>query len=131
MQVRWERYRDFFELYKACGQIARLVYVIGETQHCYVGSVGSRGGRGGLRVRYEPQYINRSRAIYGQDRPSGQPAFVGIIGGRCKPRDVADLERHVQRAFVEARGQNNAQFKPPGTGGRGQYSHVGRKPSFL
>lgn len=131
MKVNWERYRDFFDLYAACGDIAQLVYVIGNARNCYIGSVGSRGGQGGLRVRYEPQYINRARAIYGQDRPSGQPAFVGIIDGPCNSHDVANLERHVQRAFVAAFGRDNAEFKPPREDDYGQYAHAGQKPSFL
>jgi len=106
--------------------------VIGETQHCYIGSVGGRGGEGGLRVRYEKQYVNRAKAIFGMDRPQGQPAFAAIFNDDEVAVDqIEPLERQIQQLFLNDVGPDAALFTPPGQAPHFDLIHEGNMPAFL
>ncbi len=128
----WCRFADFFQFYEELSKVPCLIYVIGEEHHCYIGSVGGRGGKGGLGVRYEPQYINRAKAIFGQDKPAHQPAFAAITCDTGIPVDkIEHIERQVQESFLNAVGPQSALFttrgKPPGIA----IVHEGDTPGFL
>lgn len=131
-QLFWYRFAHFFQLYEVLGEVPHLIYVIGEYHHCYIGSVGGQGGEGGLRVRYEPQYVNRAKAIFGQDFPIDQPAFAAITDETEIPTDqIVELERQVQQSFLEVVGEDGALFtghrEPPCI----TMEHEGDAPDFL
>lgn len=132
--VNWRKYADFFELYEHEKASAKLVYVIGETHHCYVGSVGSQGGTGGLAVRYEWQYVNRSRAIFGESFPQNQPAFAGSFPDDTElgKDQIEGAEADVQKAFLAQYGARQAMFDPTKIRSTGiRVIHQGNAPAFL
>jgi hypothetical protein len=131
--LNWHRYDNFFDLYDCHSADPVLIYVIGESHHCYIGSVGSKGGTGGLAVRYESQYINRARAIFGRDFPENQPAFAAVFKEPPNPNenDIENAERIVQRVFLERVGQLHALFKLRADIPEFKIAHEGDKPSFL
>ena len=131
--IEWIRYTDFFDLYDALGREPKLVYVIGETHHCYIGSVGSRHGTGGLAVRYEKQYLDRARAIFGMDKPQHQPAYAGQFVSPIRPDSelVEAIERNIQSLFLKSVGQAAALFKPRGMLKALHWSNQGEIPRFL
>ena len=131
--IEWKRYRDFFDLWTSRGSEPQLIYVIGECRYCYVGSVGSKGGSGGLRVRYEKQYLERARAIFGRQAPDNQPAFAGNFesGVHLDERLIRAVEAQVQQAFVARFGGTAALFKPGQVSGDIEFRHVGEVPVFL
>ncbi|OFW28251.1 MAG: hypothetical protein A3J28_09805 [Acidobacteria bacterium RIFCSPLOWO2_12_FULL_60_22] len=131
--IEWKRYRDFFNLWTSRGSEPQLIHVIGECHHCYVGSVGSKGGSGGLRVRYEKQYLDRARAIFGRQAPDDQPAFAGIFqsGTYLDGRHIRAAEAQVQQAFVARFGATAALFKPEQVSDDIEFRHVGEVPDFL
>jgi len=131
--IEWKRYRNFFDLWTARGSEPQLIYAIGECRYCYVGSVGSKGGSGGLRVRYEKQYLDRARAIFGRQTPEDQPAFAGIFdsGAHLDSRHIRAAEAQVQQAFVARFGATAALFKPEQISGDIEFRHVGEVPVFL
>jgi hypothetical protein len=101
--VNWERFENFFALYEKLKSVQKLIYVIGETHHVYIGSVGCKGGERGLAVRYDKQYVDRTKAIVGSDAPQNQPAFAGtfIDSNRIACENVGDVEKLTQWAFLE------------------------------
>ena len=42
--LAWARFENFFRLYEDLKNVPSLIYVIGETHHVYIGSVGCKGG---------------------------------------------------------------------------------------
>src|SRR5574341_658238 len=112
--INWRRYPDFFKLWSAHGTEPKLVYVIGESHECYIGSVGSRGGQGGLRTRYEKQYLDRACAIFGQREPCDQPAFAGLFvdPDQLEQRQIIAAEAQVQSAFITRHDKSAALFEP-------------------
>jgi len=131
--VNWERFENFFTLYEKLKSVQKLIYVIGETHHVYVGSVGCKGGEGGLAVRYQPQYVERSKAIFGSDSPQEQPAFAGTFtdsnGVTCE--NVEDVEKLIQWAFLERGDRKQALFKRPNRRPNIKVEYCGDVPSFL
>ena len=99
--VTWSRFGSFFLLYGELRNAPQLIYAIGETHHVYIGSVGCKGGQGGLGVRYEPQYIDRAKAIFGADAPSDQPAFAGQFEAAIPRGTISDIEKLVQWRFLQ------------------------------
>lgn len=77
--VQWTRYTDFFDLWDAHKKATQLLYVIGERDLCYIGCIGINGGKTGLGQRYQKQYMDRSKAIFGMQRPIARPAFAGVF----------------------------------------------------
>ena len=131
--INWRRYPDFFALWSAHGTEPKLVYAIGESHDCYIGSVGSRGGRGGLRARYEKQYLDRARAIFGQRVPRDQPAFAGLFADsdHIDQRHIISAEADVQNAFITRHGKNAALFEPELHVDGVEVKHQGEVPAFL
>ena len=131
--IEWKRYRDFFDLWTSRGSEPQLIYVIGECRYCYVGSVGSKGGSGGLRARYEKQYLNCARVIFGRQAPDDQPAFAGIFesGAHLDRWHIRAAEAQVQKAFVARFGATAALFKPGQVGDDIEFRHIGEVPVFL
>lgn len=132
MRLNWQRFDNFFILYDLLKNKPRMFYVIGETHHCYIGSVGGRGGNRGLAQRYEKQYIERTKAIFGASAPSNQPAFASIIEDpEISQDDIEPIERQLQNTFISVHGSNNALFTPRGQASDFQLIHTGDVPSFL
>ncbi len=131
--INWRRHSDFFKLWSAHGTEPKLVYVIGETHECYIGSVGSRGGKGGLQTRYEKQYLDRACAIFGQRVPRDQPAFAGLFvdPDQVDQRLIIAAEAQVQNAFITRHGKPAALFDPEHPVGGVEVKHQGEVPAFL
>jgi len=131
--VNWERFESFFALYEKLQSVQKLIYVIGETHHVYIGSVGCKEGEGGLAVRYQKQYVERSKAIFGSDTPLNQPAFAGTfidLSGTTS-ENVGDVEKLIQWAFLRGGDRNQAMFKRPSRRPKVEVEHCGDVPSFL
>ena len=128
----WMRFENFFDLYAQVAGIPRLIYVIGEAHHCYIGSVGGQFGERGLRVRYERQYIDRAKSIFGMDAPQGQPAFAAVLDDdEVAVEQIEPLEHQVQQIFIDNVGIENADFTPRGQIGDFNLVHDGDMPAFL
>ena len=133
IKVRWERYANFFELYQKDKNEQKLLYVIGEKKLCYIGSVGSRGGKNGLAKRYDKPYIERAKSIFGSSQPKNQPAFAGKFskGTRVQPQDILNAERIIQKSFEEAYPRTCPSFKRQGKIYDMKIVSEGKRPSFL
>jgi hypothetical protein len=134
ISVEWKRFDNFFALWKLHRGCTQLVYVIGEAHHCYVGSIGSRDGKKGLGTRYQWQYVNRARAIFGLEENQGQVAYAGTLkkpSGSFLGMDILAVEADVQNAFVLAYGPENALFDPEDLAEGYAFTHSGELPGFL
>ena len=132
LNLVWTKFKDFFDLYNQLKNEPRLFYVIGENHHCYIGSVGGRGGMKGLAQRYQKQYVDRSMAIFGSSAPLGQPAFASVvIDPRIQVSDIEPIERQIQDVFIAKHGISNALFSPRGRASSHNIIHSGNAPSFL
>ena len=40
IELEWTKYSNFFELWRAHRHSTKLIYVIGDQHHCYVGCIG-------------------------------------------------------------------------------------------
>ena len=131
--VNWERFENFFALYEKLQSVQKLIYVIGETHHVYIGSVGCKEGEGGLAVRYQKQYVERSKAIFGSDTPQNQPAFAGtfIDPNGITSENVGDIEKLIQWTFLQRRERSQALFKRPSGRPNIDVKYCGDVPSFL
>ena len=132
MNLNWERFDNFFKLYDLLKNEPKLFYIIGESHHCYIGSVGGRGGKNGLAQRYQKQYVDRSIAIFGSNTPLNQPAFASIITDpRLRVQDIEPIERLLQDRFISLHGRKNALFTPRGIVSSHRIVNDGDVPSFL
>ena len=132
MNLQWQRFNNFFELYEQLKDEPRMFYVIGEVHHCYIGSVGGRGGENGLAQRYQKQYVDRAMAIFGSSTPVNQPAFASIVSDpRITVEDIEPIERQLQNVFIESVGRDNALFTPRGQASDFHLVHSGEIPGFL
>jgi hypothetical protein len=132
MNLNWQKFENFFALYELLKDESRMFYIIGETHHCYIGSVGGRKGVNGLSQRYQKQYVDRSKAIFGSSIPSNQPAFASIVTDeRITINDIEPIERQLQDVFIGLHGKENALFTPRGKASNYQLTHSGDAPSFL
>jgi hypothetical protein len=131
--LTWTGFENFFRLYADLKRVSNLIYVIGETHHGYIGSVGCKSGSGGLAVRYEQQYVDRSRAIFGMDTPRDQPAFAGRFKADITdPSTIREVEELVQWTFLHGKARNQAVFsKRPWQPPTIDVEHFGTPPSFL
>jgi len=131
--LNWRRFENFFALYDELKDDPILIYVIGETHHCYIGCVGCIDGKKGLASRYAKQYINRSLAIFGLDASHGQPSFAGsfVIPSNPTPQLVERIEKNIQTTFVNRHGEANALFTIKGTVETASIQHQGNPPPFL
>ena len=133
MPMKWERFENFFALYEKLKKVPKLIYVIGEMHHVYIGSVGCKEGENGLASRYQKQYVERSKAIFGSDTPQNQPAFAGTFidsnGITCE--NVGDVEKLIQWAFLERGDRKQALFKRPSERPNIDVKYFGDIPSFL
>ncbi len=126
----WKRFENFLDLWDELKDIPKLIYVIGETHHCYIGTVGGRKGKDGLRQRYQKQYVDRAVAIYGMDAPEGQPAFAANLN-EVATNQIESLERQVQQVFIDNEEKGHYLFKPRGRIGNFELDHQGNMPKFL
>lgn len=134
VRIRWTRYEHFFELYNRHKNEPKLIYIIGENHHCYIGSVGSKGGQDGLAQRYQKQYIDRAKAIFGSDAPDNQPAYVGHFINPINPDPelIIAVEKTIQYEFINKVGRNKALFTTRGYAGHiGVESEGDHIPPFL
>ena len=113
--ITWKKYKSFFDLCAKHLDDKQLIYVIGEEHHCYIGSIGSRGGQDGLRTRYQRQYLQRACAIFGLDENSAQVAYCGKLykgDDSINKTDILAMEAIVQHKFIQRYGIRNTLFKP-------------------
>ena len=131
--LSWNRFDNFFALYDELKTVRTLIYVIGEAHHCYIGCVGCKNGIGGLGVRYQKQYLDRARAIFGLDASKGQPSYAGLIETPRNPSPelVERIERNIQNSFLLKHGKNNCLFEIQGTVETISILHRGSRPPFL
>ena len=92
VKLEWERFDNFFDLWRARSKSIQMIYSIGETAHCYIGCIGINDGKGGLRNRYQWQYVQRSLAIFAKEESEGQVAFA------AKFISPDDIDRHIIKA---------------------------------
>lgn len=104
IEIKWIKYDNFFDLWRRHKDGCKLLYVIGDQHHCYIGSIGGSRGKKGLGNRYQWQYLDRARSIFGQEESAGQVAYVGLFQ---KP---AEISGHLIRA-AEAFTQNCCRMK--------------------
>lgn len=130
IRLNWKRYENFFDLWAERLDEAKLMYIIGETDHCYIGNVGGKGGMNGLGQRYQKSYVQRARAIYGEKAPRSQPAFAASLE-HLSPPEIIPLERQLQEIFIEKIGRSKALFTPRGEVPNYKLVHSGDVPSFL
>lgn len=134
LSIEWNRFDNFFSLWRIHRNSTQLLYVIGDNHHCYIGSIGSRDGKQGLGTRYQWQYVNRARAIFGLDESSGQVAFAGTlrkVSGGVVGIDILAAEAEVQNAFISAYGPDRALFDPEDLVPGYIFTFCGDAPSFL
>ena len=130
MRLTWKEYSTFFDLWSKHGT-GCMIYVIGETHHCYIGSIGSRGGKGGLKMRYQQQYLLRAQAMFGFDESAGQKAFCALFDEISDPAVILQVEALVQRQFIQAHGRGKALFRPLPVKCELALENRGSPPSFL
>ena len=130
MLLRWYKYASFFELWQTHEWDLHLIYIIGERHHCYVGSIGSKDG-GGLHTRYQKQYIDRAKAIFGASEPKRQPAFAARIPKGIPCQKIKDIEATVQHALIRVHGNDAALFRPIKKFTPVPLHHKGNPPAFL
>ena len=131
--ISWTRYPNFFELWHNHRRDTKLLYVIGESHHCYIGSIGSRDGVQGLGTRYQWQYVNRAKSIFGLDEERGQTAFAGVFES---PNEVTGAlilasEAYIQNCCVTAIGENEILFEPEDLVENVKVENSGELPSFI
>jgi len=132
--LQWTRYPNFFDLYAKHKNDPKLMYIIGENHHCYIGSVGSKGGTDGLAQRYQKQYIDRARAIFGADKPQNQPAYAGhfLSPSDPTPELIKHAEESIQNLFLNKVGKSAALFTFRGAAGQVSIKSQGQDlPPFL
>ena len=83
-------------------------------------------------MRYQWQYLQRSKAIFGLEEGAGQPAFAAALEGTLvEPRDILSAEAYVQHAFIQRRGTENALFEPEDLPDGVIFTSTGENPPFL
>jgi hypothetical protein len=132
-EVQWTKYPNFFELWRAHRKSTKLLYVIGEQHHCYIGCIGGKGGQVGLAQRYQWQYVNRARAIFGRDETDGQGAYAGTFRNpdSITPERILAAEAEVQSRCVLALGPDAILFDPEDAIEGFTVRHAGSSPPFL
>ena len=132
LQLQWEQHPNFFALWRARRAATQLLYVIGVDHHCYVGSIGAREGRQGLAMRYQWQYLQRAKAIFGLDEEAGQPAYSAVlVGGSSSARDILAAEAFVQHSLIQARGADSILCGAEDLIDDVTFTHAGDVPPFL
>lgn len=131
--IFWHRYYNFFELWKDDNLLNRqFIYVIGESS-IYIGAIGVMGGHGGIRQRYQKQYIERSKAIFDADESMRVYSYAGCLLRNVTPQRLKELEDEIQYNFIFNADEERALFTF-----RHNYifkkitiSHQGKTPRFI
>lgn len=133
VEIEWKKYNNFFDLWRAHRQDTKLLYVIGEQHHCYIGSIGSRDGSQGLGTRYQWQYVNRARSIYGAEESAGQVSFAGIFKNpeQVNGQLILAAEAFTQNGCVTKLGPQAVLFDPEDLIEGVEVIHSGEVPAFL
>ncbi len=133
VEIEWKKHNNFFELWRAHRQDTKLLYVIGEQHHCYVGSIGSRDGAQGLGTRYQWQYVNRARSIYGAEESAGQVSYAGTFKNpeQVNGQLILAAEALTQNACVTKLGPQAVLFDPEDLIEGVEVIHSGEVPAFL
>lgn len=105
-KICWKKYDNFFSLWENHNKETTMFYMIGEKHHIYIGAIGINGGKQGLGTRYQKQYLNIAKAIFGKDEIVGQVAYAGTFKKTMKN----DLHQNIMRQ-VEAYLQNKCARK--------------------
>ena len=98
IEIEWVQYNNFFDLWRNHKEDSQLLYVIGDQHHCYVGSIGGNHVVKGLGVRYQWQYVDRAKSIFGQDESAGQVAYAGLFR---KPKEINSKLILAAEAFIQ------------------------------
>ena len=134
IEVDWEKFDNFFDLWQKHKDSTQLLYVIGDSSSVYIGCIGIKDGKGGLKQRYQWQYVQRSRAIFGKQNSDGQVSYAGTF---IKPKKITGkiigaAESLVQESFISKYGESNALFSPVSVKSGFRISHIGKeKPTFV
>lgn len=131
--IKWKRYPNFFDLWRAHKEDTKLIYIIGESHHCYIGSIGAKGGVGGIGNRYQWQYLNVSRAIFGRDESEGQFSHAGkfISPNDISKKLISTTEKFIQKQLIEVYGHEKVLFEPPNSVEDIMICHKEDVPEFL
>ena len=131
--LSWQRYRTFFDLWHNHRSDTKLVYVIGASHHCYIGSIGSRGGIQGLGTRYQWQYVRRAQAIFGLDESGGQESYAANFTRIVGEHDILATEAYIQNKFILSAGTQNALFEPEDLTEGYEFLHINQEsaPAFI
>ena len=100
VEIEWIQYNHFFDLWRAHRHDTQLLYVIGDQHHCYIGSIGARDGVQGLSTRYQWQYVQRARSIFGTEESAGQVVYAGLFK---KPEQINGRLIFAAEAFTQNR----------------------------
>lgn len=128
-KIIWKKYSNFFELWENHKNETSMFYVIGEKHHIYIGAIGINEGQQGLRNRYQKQYLDRSKAIFGKDEKCGQIAYAGVFRGRRNR--MRNIEINLQQCCIEKYGADKVLFKEPKKEVNITIKHIGTIPDFL
>lgn len=133
IKINWVEFDNFFSLWEHHKKSTQLIYVIGESHHCYIGCVGINGGKGGLGQRYQRQYVYRSLAIFATEESKGQKSFAGsfVIPDNITKYIIGAAEALVQESFVNMFSVGDALFSPETVPSGYKIEHEGKIPIFL
>lgn len=133
VEINWIKYKNFFDLWRMHKRDTQLLYVIGDQHHCYVGSIGVRGGLQGLGTRYQWQYVHRARSIFGLEESVGQVAYAGLFvsPSRINSRLILASESFVQHRCIIVLGPQVALFETEEMVSGVQIISLGHPPAFL
>lgn len=133
VEIEWKKYNHFFDLWRAHKQDTKLLYVIGEQHHCYIGSIGSRDGAQGLGTRYQWQYVHRARSIFGVEESAAQVAYAGLFKNpeQINGPLILAAEAFTQNRCITALGPQAVLFEPEDLTEGVEVTNRGELPVFL
>lgn len=129
--IRWVKYNNFFELWESHRRDTKLIYVIGDFDYTYIGSIGGNGGQRGLGTRYQGQYLKRAKSIFKLDIPDNQPSYAGCFDIDLEAPTIKDVEIKIQNDYIKVDNRENYLFKRSRREPQIELSHTGDLPPFL
>lgn len=83
-------------------------------------------------MRYQWQYLQRAKAIFGLDEADGQTAFSATMSGSSiEPQDILAAEAFVQHSLIQRVGTERALFEPEELVEEITFTNSGEIPEFL
>jgi hypothetical protein len=131
--INWIKYDNFFQLWDKHKDDPKLIYVIGDAHHCYVGSIGGSRGKKGLRNRYQRQYLERAKSIFGKDESEGQVAYAGLFANDAAIESplIRAAEAKIQKCCIDKLGSGYCMFKYKNSVKDVEVTNSGSLPLFL